>query len=393
MFLWASSLNALADPVSIENLASGGAKTRDLQMSEMGEVLLGGRGGFFDLGFYYTPAPSQLKLQSPYGEHEGFAFKHHLAGFGSGEIAKDKHLGFLLWFERSGWDGEDFILFPSYNDFAVSRSVTTWGLVFTESGLNVTAAAGMQHQNLEFVGDIYPSESDSLVYSWAHLRFKRVSVQGSAYKTDWRHARVSLDLESREIYGGAGSGITTYLPNVDLAIFNREDDDDSLTVSWEQNLYNQQWYGEVVFDVSNGKFHSGALKFYPDASRMMAFEATCLRREKKNGHEDYLWGGALEFPFLRFAYNAAYDYENFFGAKGTFLVEVQFNIGTIDNMLFSRGARKSAPMETIKLQNKKNAPQEDKTMSLTPSSTDGPSKTLEAKGVRYEKANGAKGGN
>ena len=391
---------ALADGIKPYALAKDGAVTRDRHLSEISDIMRGGRGGYIDLGFYYTPSREQLTLESQYGEHEGFAFNHHFAAFGAGEVAKGRHMGALLWFDRSGWDGEDFFLFPQYNDFGLQRSVATWGLTFTDARMNWTLAAGMQHQNLEHRGDLYPYESDSLAYSWAHLRFSKLSAQANFYRTDWRLFRFSLDLESRAIYGGRKSGPLTYLPNVSFTMYNtdEENDIDSMRVFWEQNLYDQRLYAEVAIDLNDTWFHSAALKFYPDPSRMIGFEATCLRRDKRKVEEDrveveddWLWGGAIDLLFARFAYNAAYDYENFFGAKGTFLVEFKFNLATIDGWLFNRGAARSAPMQTdvVKQFDKKNTSQSE----ITPLGTSGGApKTIEAKGIRYEKV-GSEGGN
>ena len=74
---------ALADAVSVDALASGGATMRDNQLREIRDVLRGGRGGYVDLGFNYIPAVTQTPLKSEYGEHDGFAFRHHMAGFDS----------------------------------------------------------------------------------------------------------------------------------------------------------------------------------------------------------------------------------------------------------------------------------------------------------------------
>ncbi|MBR6379508.1 MAG: hypothetical protein IKS02_06035 [Fibrobacter sp.] len=382
---------ALADAVSYEALSTGGAVMRDQQLREIRDVMRGGRGGYVDLGFNYLPLRSQTPLESPYGEHEGYAFKHHFAGFGSGEVAKNSHLGLLLWFERSGWDGEDFFFWPMYNDFSLARSVTTWGFTYTQTTLNLTLAGGMQHQNVEYVGDIYPHENDSLLYSWGHIRLGRTSVQGSFYRGHWNTVRVSLDLESRSVYGGRSHGPLTYLPNLEMALYNGKGDKDSIRVFWEQNLYAQVLYGEVSFDFPRKEFHSGALKYYPDPSRMVAIEATCLRRNVRPGSKDLLWGGGIELPFVRFAYNSSYDYETFFHAKGTFLVEFQFNLATIDGLLFARGGTRSAPMETLKIEKKKNFEDKDsKSFDLMKGVKEEP-KTLDAKGIRYEKS-GSEGG-
>ena len=188
---------AIADGVKPEALAKDGAVTRDRHLTEIRDIMRGGRGGYIDFGFYYTPTREQLPLESQYGEHKGYAFNHHFAGFGAGEVAKYRHMGALLWFDRSGWDGEDFVLFPNYGDFGIERSVVTWGLTLTDIRMDWTFAAGMQHQNLEHRGKIYPYEDDSLAYSWAHLRFSKLSAQANFFRKDWRLFRFSLDLESR----------------------------------------------------------------------------------------------------------------------------------------------------------------------------------------------------
>lgn len=389
LFFFAGS--AFADAVSVDALSKGDLTIRDNQLKEIRDILRGGRGGYVNFGFNYTPFPSQLPLESQYGEHDGFAFRHHFAGFGSGEITKNGHLGALLWFERSGWDGEDFFLFPQYNDFSLARSVTTWGLTYTQSQLDMTLAGGMQHVNVEHVGNIYEDENDSLLYSWAHFRWGHASVQGSFHRKEWRHLRISLDLESRGAYGGRGSGPLTYLPNFDVTLYNG-DEDDSVRVTWEQNLIGQRLYGEVSMDFPSKEFHSAALRYYPDPSRMVAFEATCLRRNEPNSSK-LLWGGAIDLIFLRVGYNSSYEYERLFNAKGTFILEFKFDMATIDGFLFSRGAAKSAPLETMKLEqkNKDKAPEGDKFLRLDQGSDN---KTLEASGIRYEKSGStsAKGG-
>lgn len=382
--IFALATPAVADGITPQALSAGGAVTRDRQLNEIREVMRGGRGGFIDAGLYYTPSSEQLPLHSQYGEHDGYAFRHHLAGFGSGYVGNNNHVGFLLWFDRSGWDGEDFLFFPQYNDFSLERSVTTWGISYTNTAANMTLAAGMQHQNIEHVGNVYHDESDSLAYSWAHLRWNNVSVQGNLYKSDWRSVRVALDLESRMIYGGRVNGPLTYLPNIDLTIFNNDDDKD-LRVTWEQNLFAQRLYAKGIFDVNDKKFHSATLTYYPDPSRMVGFEASCLWRG--DDYSDVLIGGAIDLLFVRLSYNSAYDYDNFFGAKGTFLAEIKFSLATIDGFLFGRGASKTAPLETSVLKQKnKDMPPEGGLMQANPMET----KTVEAKGVRYENAGGKK---
>lgn len=393
---------ALADAIPTGALSAGSAQTRDQQLREIRDVMRGGRGGFLDVGFNYLPLPSQTPLESPYGEHDGFAFRHHFAGFGSGEVARYSQLGALLWFERSGWDGEDFFFFPQYNDFSHVSSMTTWGLTFSQIKYDLTFAGGMQHYNVEHVGEVYPEENDSLLYSWAHLRWNHFSLQGNFFRSNVRFLRLSMDLESRVVYGGQSHGILTYLPNVDFTVYNRSADRfsaDNYRMNWEQNLYGQVLYAELSYDFPDDGFHSAALKYYPDPSRMVAFEATCIRRNKDiDGTDDLLWGGAIEFPFVRFAYNSSYEYENFFHAKGTFIVEFQFNMTAFDGFLFARGGTRSAPLETINIEkkNKDKPPEGDGLIHLNPSelstSNSNKPKTLEATGIRYEKSGGNEGG-
>ena len=390
--LFLGSSLALADGVSVDALSRDGVVTRNRHLMEIGDVLLGGRGGYMNLGFYYTPLPDQLPLKSHYGLHDGFAFRQHLAGFAAGEVKPGKFVGGLLWADRSGWDGEDFILFPKYNDFSVQRTILTWGATYSDIKNNFAVAAGMQHQNLEHLGHIYAKESDSLLGSWAYLRYGKVSLMGSLNRADWSSIHLSLDLEHRSVYEDKGVlyvGWKDYLPNIDVGYYNGGDDDNSLRVVWNQNLYGQNFYGEIAYDfLPDVEFHSAALKYYPHASRMVGFEATCLRRGVRSGLKDLLWGGAIDLMFVRIAYNSAYDYEHFFGAKGTFLVELKLDFASLEDKIFGRGAPRASIMENtiIKNSNKDKEP-ESSGISL-PSANASDTKVLEARGIRYEKKGG-----
>jgi hypothetical protein len=308
----------------------------------------------------------------------------------------------LLWFERSGWDGEDFLFVPHYNDFGLIRSVTTWGFAYTSPSSLFSAAAGMQHQNVEYVGDVYPAENDSLLYAWANVRVGWFSAQASFHRTHLNMLRLSVDLEDRAVLGGASSGIKTYLPNFDLTMYKRKldgFDEDFIRLTWEQNLFAQRLYGELTFDFPDDGFHSAAIKYYPDPSRFVGIEATCVRRRAvADNWDDLMFGWALELPILRIGYNSSYEYDHLFHAKGTWILEFHFNLGAIDNMLFAKGGRQAAPLETQQVK-KKNTPNKSaETVPLTgdTGASEAPTKTITAKGVRYEKAapaNDSQGGN
>ena len=381
-----------ADPIPTDALTQGGLVMRDRQLRDIGLVMRGGRGGFIDIGYTYTPSSGQLQLKSKYGVHDGFAFRHHYGIFGSWVLDSISHFGFLTWFDRSGWDSQDFFFFPHYGKFAHISSALTWGFSYTNTKLNYTAAIGMQHQNLELAGSrVYPNESDSLLFYWAHARYKNVSIQGSFYRGTFQTLRLSLDLESRELYGGAGSGFKTYLPNVNATIYRRksgDDDDNFIRLNWEQNLYKQILYSDVTFDFPDYGFRSAILKYYPDPSRMIGFEASCLRRHERSGAKDLLWGGAIDFLFIRLGYNSAFDYENMFHAKGTFIAEIKFQIGSVERKFFGRGATKAAPMETTQSQfdiKKFMKNRAEQNQSQPTIDSDG-HKVLHAKGIRYENA-------
>ena len=383
---------AFADPIPTEALTQGGLVMRDRQLRDIGLVMRGGRGGFFDIGYTYTPSSEQLQLNSKYGIHDGFAFRHHYGIYGSWVLDSISHLGFLTWFDRAGWDSQDFFFFPHYGKFAHISSAFTWGFSYTNTKFDYTAAIGMQHQNLELAGSrIYPDESDSLLFYWAHARYKNVSFQGSFYRGTFQTLRLSLDLESRELYGGVGSGFKTYLPNLNATIYRRKtngDDDNFIRLNWEQNLYKQILYSDVTFDFPDYGFRSAILKYYPDPSRMIGFEASCMRRHEHSGAKDLLWGGSIDLLFLRFGYNSAFDYENMFHAKGTFIVEIKFHIGSVDRKFYGRGAAKAAPMETTQSQFdlKKFMKNRAEQNQGQPTIDAQGNKVIHAKGIRYEKA-------
>ena len=384
----------MADAIDVETLAMGGFWTRDDQLRDIGDHLLYGKASFFDIGFIYTPVSTQLPLKSMYGEHEGFAFRHHIAGMSSYPLSENTFMSALLWFERSGWDGEDFLLFPQYTDFGLVRSVTTWGVAYTNADVNYSVALGMQHQNVEFVGKVFPHENDSLLYSWANLRFGRVSAQAQFHRTHFRMFRLALNLEDRAVFGGASSGLWTYMPNIDATFYKREldgFDDDFVRVNWEQNLWAQRLYAEASYDFPDDGFHSAALKFYPDPSRFFSIEMTCLRRRAvADDWDDLMFGWAVDLAILRIGYHAANEYDHLFHARGTWIAEIHFNIESLNDMLFAKKGRQAAPLETQQVKRKNTPDKGSSTMPLTAPAGE-PTKTITAKGIRYEKA-GNEGG-
>ena len=388
---------AFADAIDVATISMGGFWTRDDQLRDIGDMLLFGQGSFFDIGLTYTPVSTQLPLKSKYGEHEGFAFRHHIAGMSSYPLNENSFMSAMLWFERSGWDGEDFLLFPQYTDFGLVRSVTTWGLAYTNAKMDYSVAAGMQHQNVEFVGDVYPRENDSLLYTWANLRFGRISAQAQFHRTHFRQLRLALNLEDRAVFGGASSGLWTYMPNIDATFYKREldgFDDDFVRVNWEQNLWAQQFSAEVSYDFPDDGFHSAALKFYPDPSRFFALEFTCLRRRAvADDWDDLMFGWAVDLAILRIGYNAANEYDHLFHARGTWIAEIHFNIESLNDMLFAKKGRHAVPLETKQIKKKNTPDKPAETIPLTGKAgeSEAPVKTITAKGVRYEKA-GSEGG-
>ena len=407
LFLFALAAGiAFADPIPTEALTQGGLTMRDRQLRDIGLVMRGGQGGFIDIGYTYTPSSEQLQLKSQYGVHDGFAFRHHYGIFGSWVLDSISHLGFLTWFDRAGWDSQDFFFFPHYGDFAHVSSAFTWGFSYTNTKYDVTAALGLQHQNLELASSkVFPHESDSLLFYWAHARYKNVSFQGSFYRGTFQTLRLSLDLESRELYGGAKSGYKTYLPNLSATIYRRKnngDDDNFVRLNLEQNLYDQQLYADVSYDFPKGGFHSAILKYYPaQLSRLVGFEASCLRRNEIGGSRELLWGGAIDILILRLAYNSAFDYDNMFGAKGTFIAEIHVDVGSIGGKFFGRGAAKPATMETVQKTRdpNKGLRTDSEIRNLGTSTVDAQgNKVIHAKGIRYEKvgapdATSTQGGN
>ncbi len=341
LFLLLNVAFLFADPVSVNSIHETGSTTRDRQLREFLQAFRPGVSSYFNFGINYTPLSSQLPLESPFGIHDGYAFSQHATVFISMPAFEKKivDLGAFWSAERHGWDTEDFLFFPAYEKFSFIRSIQTGGFTFSYPKIKLGAALGVQYQNIEKTNEVYPDESDSL-YFWGHAYFGKVALQTSFHKADWRHVRVGIDLESKAVLGGDSSGWKTYLPNFDVALFNG-DEDDSVKITWEQNLYKQMLYSRVSAFLPDHGFSSASLTFYPDPSRLFSLEASMFKKE--NG--DFVFGGGIDLLFLRVAYNQAYDYENFFGAKGTVIVELHFALSSIEKKFFGLNAAKPAPME------------------------------------------------
>lgn len=332
---------SVAEPISIDAIYSAPGITRDRQLQEVHQAFRPDVQAYIGFGIHYLPLSNQLPLKSPFGVHDGFAFRHHLELFFAAPAFKEKgiDLGALWFIERHGWDSKDFLLFPAYERFSFVRSIQTAGLAISYPKYRLGAAAGIQYHNLERAAFIYPDESDSLYY-WGHAYFGKTAIQTSFHKKDWRHIRISLDLESKQLLGGDSTGLKTYFPNFDISLFNGVERD-SIKVSWEQNLYKQMLYSNVSFLLPDRGFYTAALRLYPSPSRLFALEATMFRKEGG----DFIFGGGIEIPFVRLAYNSASDVENFFGSHGTFMVEIRFSISSIRNQFFGLNAAKALFMD------------------------------------------------
>lgn len=338
---------SFAGNVSTADVSLGGSAVRDLQLREFGSVFRPGVDGYVGFNLYYFPLPGQSKLSTDFGKHEGYVLRQNFAGYFAEELGKSGwDLGALWWVERHGWDSEDFLLFPHYGEFSLIRSVQTAGFSVASPQKGLGFAGGIQYTNPEHVGKVYEAESDSL-FEWAIAVFGPVSVQTSFHHADFRHVRLSLNLESKEILNGKASGPLTYLPNLDFAFYSGKTHvRDSVRIFWEQNLFAQRLYAELAFYFPDRALRFFALKYYPDPSKVVSVDLTCYRKD--NG--DLLWGGGLSLPFVRVAYNHADEIENVFGLRGTFIVQFHFGIERIFDKFIGLNGAKSSPMITRTLE-------------------------------------------
>ena len=337
------ALSAHAGHLTVAGVSDGGAAIRDLQLREFGMVFHPGSNGYLGANLLYFPLPSQSQLTTEYGDHEGYILRQNFAGYFAESLGKSGwDLGVLWWIERHGWDSEDFLVFPNYGKFSLIRSVQTAGVSIARPQYNFGFAGGIQYTNPEYVGKVYEPETDTL-YEWAAATFGPISAQTSFHHSSFRHARVTLNLESKKVLGGRDSGPLTYLPNIDVAVYDRNGEgEDSLRIFWEQNLIAQRLYAEVAVYFPDPALRFVALKYYPDPSKVVSIDVTCYR--KPDGH--LLWGGGLSMPFIRVAYNHADDIENVFGLRGTFVLQFHFGIEKIRDTFVGLNGSRSTPMMT-----------------------------------------------
>ncbi len=331
----------LAAPIPAEALSQGGNVTRSSQLKEIGDAVRPNMSGYIGFGTYWFLHPRQTALRSAYGKHDGFAFRQHTEVFFAAPLGESGlSLGLLWWLERHGFDTEDFLLFPKYGEFSLIRNVQTAGISLVHSPLQLGLAGGIQSMNPEYVSEkIYASETDSL-YGFGYAFWGPLAARVAFDSDSWKELGFSLRLESKELYGGKSKGWRTYLPNFDVSLY--KDASDSVRGIWEQNLFKQRLYGEVTAVFPDYGFYSAALKYYPDPSRLVSFEATCFKEE--NG--DLTFGGGLQILMLRLAYNHVSDFNKLFHSHGTFVVELSFGLGSTKENFFGLNAAKAAPMES-----------------------------------------------
>jgi hypothetical protein len=339
-FALASALHAWT--VSPHALAAQSSQTRESQLQEFGEVFKPEFDTYLGLGWMYLPKPDQSRLFTPYGEHNGFAFRHRLSIFFQHPMdSSSLRLGWAWWVERQGWEAEDFLLVPSYSNLGVARSIHTTAVTLADSAHALGAALGVQWLNPESGNNqVQQPEEDSLWW-FGHATWRQFATQAEFHGAELSMVRANANLGARALRGGDSVGLSTYLPDWEFLWLRGANDPIRLT--WRQNIWHQQIYVHASAWPVQGQEGSGSLFFYTDASQLVGAELA-LRRTRDG---KVLVGGGIEVPFLRVSCNLPREYDQFFASRGTqILVEFHMSIGAIKNRaIFRRNAPRSARME------------------------------------------------
>jgi len=340
---WAVS--ALAWTVQPQDLVSQPARTRESQLREFHEAFKPEYDSYLGFDWMLLPKPDESRLQSPYGIHNGFAFRQRFAIFLQNPIDSSVYrMGFAWWVERQGWQNEDFLFIPPTSEMGVVRDIHTLALTASNAKKSWAAVAGLQWQNPEQVGSLYPAEGDSLWW-FSEADWKSLGVQAVFHREAWTQVRATVELEARALRGGDSTGWKTYLPDLEALV--TRDSADPLRLGYRQNIWRQRLYLDGSYWVMQGEHANGSLLMYTDASHLVGLELGARRRD--NGKLS--WGVGIEAPFARVSFNLPREYDQLFHSHGsTILVELHMSLGAISKeSLFRRNAPRSAPMETDKI--------------------------------------------
>jgi len=323
------------------NIHAQAAQSRDGQLREFQQSYAPNYDSYVGLGWVYLPFASQSRLQSPYGLHDGFAFRHRAALLLQNPIDSSAYrIGLAWWIERQGWDQEDFLALAPYKDYGLVRDIHTAAVMFSDTKRDMGWALGVQYQNPEHVGLIYAPESDSLWW-FTHAMWSRMSLQAVFHRSEWQTLRFNANLADRQLRGGAKNGLGTYWPDLEAAFLRGTEDPLHLRV--RQNLYSQRVFLDAAYRPVLGKQAAFTLQLYPDASELLGLELGAIRTMEG----DWRFGGDLEMPLFRVGYNAPRDAEELFDAHGTWILEFHISLGAIaQESIFRRNAPRPAPMET-----------------------------------------------
>ena len=323
--------------------------TRESQLREFDEAFKPAFDSYLGFGWMLLPKPDQSRLQGPYGEQNGFAFRHRFAFMmqRNPDTTSPIRTGAAWWVERQGFETEDFLAFPNYSDQGLVREIHTFALLLSNTRYDAGVAAGLQWQHPEHVGNIFAPESDSLWW-FGHATWGKLSVQTLFHRTEWDHIRASFNLGSRAVLGSDSVGVRTYLP--DLSLVLRHDTSNPLCISASQNLWHQMLYltGSWYPQQSGERFAS--LKVYGDGSHLVGAEFGV-----RHFHDGtWTYGVGIEAPFVRISCNLPREYDQFFKSRGNnVLVEFYMSIEAIaGKSLFALNAPRSAPLESTPVKKK-----------------------------------------
>jgi hypothetical protein len=301
----------------------------DAQMATLAQAMKPGYTSYLEAGLMLVPFPTQAQLSSKWGTHKGYPFRQSFGAWFAGQVeGTDSQIGWLGFAERSGWSTEDFLFVPPNGEFDFVSQIYTTGLSYAHPKHDWLIAGGIQFVN---------GKSEHLDW-WLLPAWGPLSVAPVFHHFTLRSARIRLDLQKRSTRKENPLAFSTYAPDLEGVWRNSKD----WELGVEQNLYGQRLYAFGNFWKTEQNSFAVALRFYPEASRLLLrLEAAYTQPPKGKGFV----GGSLEMPFLRLAYNSPQDYRNFFGAKGFFAVELRLSLNNADDQIFGLGGTQNAPME------------------------------------------------
>ncbi len=275
----------------------------------------------------FNPETSPLELENsdiygyPYAQSIGMSFL-------SQEEYSGLKFGMSYYFDRTGWENNDFLLLPQKTNWSLDFQSHQLGLLTSFDDYEAILGLGWKYSRSVWRRPDYRQENTN--HQWWFMAKSYVLGFGSQGGTQVHSSLVELDLQRRVERNYWMRDWAQFLPILTyrVAWLDGSPELNAGFFEWKQKLWSKYFYSRQWFDNS---WQASYLDIFLDESHFFAFHFNAYQSETS-----VQYGVKASLGPLIMGYNDASTYRRFSGLDGVFFVEIGLNIVTLEGLLYQQ---------------------------------------------------------